>query len=158
MSLLISLKLRKSNSFLQLGIADPAPLRQLNQEFDGSLKLVWADTTNGTSSPTAQEIMDRVAAGFSDQQRGAMMKVDTPQAIVDECPQNFNLFSRCFAALSFQAIPEAGTINYTIYADQGLSYIDVEDHAGDFQKRLFPLQWAVDHVGRHEFFILQWCL
>ena len=37
-------------------------------------------------------------------------------------------------------------VNYTIFADAGLSSIDVVHHTSDFERRVFPLQWAVDQV------------
>lgn len=40
----------------------------------------------------------------------------------------------------------APPVNYTIFADAGLSSIDVEHHTSDFERRIFPLQWAVDQV------------
>lgn len=40
----------------------------------------------------------------------------------------------------------APPVNYTIFADAGLSYINVEHHTSDFERRIFPLQWAVDQV------------
>ena len=37
-------------------------------------------------------------------------------------------------------------VNYTLFADASLSSIDVEHHTSDFERRVFPLQWAVDQV------------
>jgi hypothetical protein len=37
-------------------------------------------------------------------------------------------------------------INYTIRADAGLGFIDVLNHKSDFERRILPLQWAVDSV------------
>ena len=41
---------------------------------------------------------------------------------------------------------ESKHVNYTIFADAGLSFIDVAHHTSDFETRIFPLQWAVDQV------------
>jgi ATP-binding cassette subfamily A (ABC1) protein 3 len=37
-------------------------------------------------------------------------------------------------------------VNYTIRADTGLSYINVEKHTGDLELRVLPLQWALDEA------------
>lgn len=37
-------------------------------------------------------------------------------------------------------------VNYTIFADAGLSYIELTNHGSDFEKRILPLQWSLDKV------------
>lgn len=94
--------------------------------------------------------MSRVTAGFTSSQLRAVKKVTTPDDISSACPQNLNLFSECFAAISFDGIVATGNdtsaINYTIRADGGLFHIDVQRHNSDYEKRILPLQWAVDQV------------
>lgn len=36
--------------------------------------------------------------------------------------------------------------NYTIRADAGLAYINVEKHTSDSELRILPLQWALDEA------------
>ena len=90
--------------------------------------------------------MSRVTRDFTPAQLSAVQQLESPDDIVDSCPQNFNLFSECFAAIAFNDIPESGPINYTIRADGGLFYINVEKHTSDFELRVLPLQWAIDQV------------
>jgi ATP-binding cassette subfamily A (ABC1) protein 3 len=41
---------------------------------------------------------------------------------------------------------DAEPVNYTIRADAGLYHIDVVKHSSDYEKRILPLQWAIDQV------------
>ena len=83
-----------------------------------------------------------------------MKQVSSPDDIPAACPQNFNLFSECFAAVAFYDIPANGSapVDYTIWADGGLTFVDVEKHRSDFEKRILPLQWAIDQVSCHRLF------
>jgi hypothetical protein len=95
--------------------------------------------------------MAHVTRGFTSSQLNAVKKAATPGDILSFCPQNFNLFSECFAAVAFNYLPtsanDTNPIDYTIRADGGLLHIDVVHHTSDFEKRVLPLQWAVDQVG-----------
>ncbi|KAF7436184.1 hypothetical protein PC9H_003010 [Pleurotus ostreatus] len=130
------------------GLGTAVPIPTLRDTYDASLAFVWADGTNGTNSPTPEEIMARVTAGFSDKQLGSVKKAASVADIPKLCPQNFNLFSECFVAIAFNDIPEGlnDPVNYTIRADAGLFHIDVERHTSDFEQRILPLQWAVDEA------------
>jgi hypothetical protein len=121
--------------------------------FDGSLTLVWADTTNGSFTPSPTQIIDRITSSFNPVQLAGIKKVADQAEILKACPQNFNLYSQCFAAVAFNPSPSPNTLpfNYTIYADGGLNSIDVEKHTSDFEKRVMPLQWAIDSVGVFDF-------
>jgi ATP-binding cassette, subfamily A (ABC1), member 3 len=44
-------------------------------------------------------------------------------------------------------LPPNSMLNYTIHLDAGLGFIDVVHHAGDYERRVLPLQWAVDSVS-----------
>jgi hypothetical protein len=93
--------------------------------------------------------MAHITSSFSPKQLRAVRKVASPSDIESECPQNFNLLSECFAAIAFNDIPaNGGPVNYTIRADAGLVYINVVKHTSDFERRILPLQWAVDQVRR----------
>lgn len=139
--------LLKPNNY---GIGSPVPIRPLNEAFDGSLTLVWADATNGARSPTPQDIMAHITRDFNSRQLGAIKRMNSPSDIPSACPQNFNLYSECFAAVAFNSWPtsENGSLplNYTIRADGGLAYIDVVKHTSDYELRLLPLQFAVDQA------------
>jgi len=98
--------------------------------------------------------MERITANFTTSQRAAVKKVN-PEDIYSECPQNFRGYTPCYAAIAFHNVPFpnasvpwlAPNVVYTIYADWGLGYINVEKHTGDLEKRIMPLQWAIDSVG-----------
>ncbi|KAG5653903.1 hypothetical protein H0H81_009495 [Sphagnurus paluster] len=139
--------LNKLNNY---GIGEPIPVFSLKDQFNGKSTLVWADGTDGTSVPSPADIMARITNSFTPYQLGAVKKVDSPAEIPLACPQNFNFLSQCFAAIAFNDIPANSSsgrpVNYTIRADSGLSFIDVVKHTSDFEKRILPLQWAVDQA------------
>lgn len=111
---------------------------------------MWADGANGIGSPSAQEIMAHITQNFTSSQLSAVKRVATPDDIPFSCPQNFNWLSECFAAVAFNYLPasrnDTTPINYTIRADAGLFHIDVVHHTSAFEKRILPLQWAIDQV------------
>ena len=111
---------------------------------------MWADGTDGTSNPTPEEIVSHITANFTHSQLTSVQQLSSPFDIPAACPQNFNFFSQCFAAIAFTNIPADGNasnpINYTIFGDAGLAFIDVVHHTSDFEKRMLPLQWAIDRV------------
>ncbi|KAF7354426.1 hypothetical protein MVEN_01131600 [Mycena venus] len=112
-------------------------------------KLVWVDTTDRNSSPSPTTIMARITSNFLTSQINAVKKVSTADEVLSECPQNFNGFSECYAALIFYDIPRdnaSAPIKYTIMGDSGLCRIDVKHHEGDYERRIMPLQWALDQV------------
>jgi ATP-binding cassette, subfamily A (ABC1), member 3 len=127
------------------GLGSAVPIARLTDVFDGSLALVWADDTNGTGVPSPDSIMSTITSGFTPAQLQGVKKVATPADIPSACPQNFNLFSECFAAVAFNDLPaianDTHSINYTIRADGGLYHIDVVRHSSDFERRILPLQW-----------------
>jgi ATP-binding cassette subfamily A (ABC1) protein 3 len=94
--------------------------------------------------------MSRIASNFDSRQHHALQHVESPDDIAPACPQNFNLFSECFGAVVFNALPQSAedptSVNYTIRADGGLYHIDVTGGKSDFEKRILPLQFALDQV------------
>ncbi|PPR02359.1 hypothetical protein CVT24_011703 [Panaeolus cyanescens] len=138
------------NRLNNYGLGSPVSIYSLQNQFDATTTLIWADGTNGSSNPTPQAIIDHITSNFTPHQLSAVRKLDNPADIPRTCPQNFNFFSECFAAIAFFDIPGSGstgrTVNYTIYADAGLTSIDVEKHTSDFEKRIFPLQWSIDQA------------
>ncbi|KAL5533846.1 hypothetical protein ACEPAG_306 [Sanghuangporus baumii] len=130
------------------GLGQPAAIRPLNDNIDTSLSLYWVDGTNGSGTPSPADIMARVTSGFTSRQMSTVHQLATRDDIVEACPQNFNLFSECFAAVSFDSFPSSAmdnaSLNYTIFVDGGLAHVDVEDHSSDYEKRVLPLQWAID--------------
>lgn len=120
--------------------------------------LIWADGTDGTSSPSPTAIISRITSNFTPNQLSAVKRLASPSDIPAECPQNFNFFSQCFAAITFTDIPANGSrpINYTISADSGLAFINVISHASDFERRILPLQWAIDQVVFISLFNISW--
>jgi ATP-binding cassette, subfamily A (ABC1), member 3 len=91
-------------------------------------------------------VIQRITSSFSDAQLQFVQQVDDPDDVPMSCQQNFNGFSECYAAIVFNSIDESSILNYTIHADAGLFFIDVQGHQSDFEKRVFPLQWAVDQA------------
>lgn len=118
--------------------------------FDGKTTLVWADSTDGNSSPSPKEIVSRLTANFTASQRAAVKQVNASD-IFASCPQNWRGFTQCFAAIEFENIPSLNEsirtwVDYTIYADFGLGHINVEKHTSDYEQRIMPLQWEIDKV------------
>lgn len=92
--------------------------------------------------------MALVTQSFSQRQRSAVKQVK-PSEIVASCLQNFNLISECFGAINFTHLTTASRqdtsdITYTLRADGGLFYVNVDQHTGDFEQKVLPLQWALD--------------
>ncbi|KAF8215745.1 hypothetical protein K438DRAFT_1901600 [Mycena galopus ATCC 62051] len=135
--------LLKPNNY---GIGSPIAVFSLQQQFRDAGTLLWADATDGNSQPSPTDIMARVTSGFGTSQLSAVKKASSAVELPFECPQNFNGFSECYAAVVFYDIPAEVTspVNYTILADSGLFHIDVVRHSSDFETRVLPLQWAVD--------------
>jgi len=134
---------------LQLGIYAPAAVRSFAETFDPAYKFVWADATTSQTSPSPIDIINRITSGFSDTQLSAVRRVETANDVPISCPQNFNQFSECYAAVVFHDIQSGSNIqglNYTIRADAGLAYVDVENHTSDVELRILPLQWALDEA------------
>lgn len=125
-------------------------IRDFGGRFDGSLQLIWADSTGGAGSPSADDIIAHITRGFNNKQLAAISQVETTDDIPAKCPQNFNLFSECFAGLSFEYLPsgliDTRPINYTILGNGGFGYINAIEHTSDYELYVLPLQWAVDQV------------
>ena len=128
----------------------PTPIFSLQTQFNGQTTLVWADGTDGTSNPTPAEIISHITTNFTHSQLTSVQQLSSPSDIPAACPQNFKKLSQCFAAIAFTNIPADGNasnpINYTIFGDAGLVFIDVIHHTSDFEERMLPLQWAIDQV------------
>ncbi|KAF8844179.1 P-loop containing nucleoside triphosphate hydrolase protein [Paxillus ammoniavirescens] len=139
--------LTKPNNY---GMGAPAPVYNFTNQFDGSLALKWADATNGTGDPSAGAIIAHITSGFNENQLRAVQQVASPADIPSNCPQNFNLFSECYAGIAFNYLPTSPTdttpIDYTISADGGLVYVNVHSHTSDFETRILPLQLAIDEA------------
>ena len=66
--------------------------------------------------------MDLITQSLRPEHRFAVKRVDTPDDIPFTCPQNFNLFSECFAAVAFTSFPNPGgnvTLDLTALANTG---------------------------------------
>ncbi|KAF8808210.1 P-loop containing nucleoside triphosphate hydrolase protein [Phlegmacium glaucopus] len=137
----------RQNNF---GLGTPVSIFSLQSRFDGKTTLVWADGTDGTSNPTPKEIISHITTNFTPNQLTSVKQLSSPLDIPATCPQNFRSFSQCFAAVAFTSIPADGNasnpINYTIFGDGALAFIDVKHHTSDFEMRILPLQWAIDQA------------
>jgi len=136
-------------------------VRDFRDRFDGSLKLVWADNTGGTGTPSADSIIAHITRGFNAKQLAAISKVETTDDIPAQCPQNFNLFSECFAGLSFDYLPsdpdDTSLIDYTILGNGGFGHVNAIQHTSDYELYVLPLQWAIDQVMWNARFSLGVC-
>ncbi|KAL0954635.1 hypothetical protein HGRIS_003590 [Hohenbuehelia grisea] len=131
------------------GLGTAIPVLTLHDQYDASLKFIWADATSGTSSPSASQIVERISAGFNKAQFQRMKQVLNPADIETECQPNFKQISDCWAAVIFNDAPSNNndtSIAYTIRADGGLTFIDVTRHTSDVEQRILPLQWAIDQA------------
>ncbi|KZV77822.1 hypothetical protein EXIGLDRAFT_634875 [Exidia glandulosa HHB12029] len=126
-----------------LGLGTIVPIDQLATVFDPDSRFIWVDASNGTSTPPAQQLIDRLTRDFSERQKSKVERVENAADVAGACPQNFQLYSECYAAL----IINPGTMNYTLRGDAGFFFVDVERHTSDFEKRVLPLQAAVDAVS-----------
>lgn len=127
------------------------PVFPLADTFDHSLYFPWVDNTNGTGALSADDIMARVTRGFSGKQLGATRKLTNEEMSV-LCTQNPSSKSQCFAGIIFEHIGAADSnfpVNYTIIADSSLGFVDVRGHKSDYERRILPLQWAVESVSAH---------
>ena len=113
---------------------------------------MWADGTQGSGDPSVFDVMSRITSDFNERQLSAIRQVSSPNDINIHCPQNFLLSSDCFAAIKFESSPTndstLDTFRYTILGDGSLTHIDTLQHASDYEKRILPLQWAVDSVSK----------
>jgi hypothetical protein len=95
--------------------------------------------------------MSKVVDGFTAAQLAGVKKVGSASDIPLACPQTLNQVSDCFAAIQFNSVNESlhnsvNVTSYTLISDGSRASIDVVDHRGDFEQKILPLQWAMDHV------------
>lgn len=133
---------------LQLGIGTTTSIPSLASVFQSGYHLYWVDATTGSSTSNAspQDIMSRVTQDFAPWQLAAVQQLESPADIPPACQQNFNGYSECWAAILFSDVEgfNERSINYTIRADAGLWYVNVQQHTSDVEVRVLPLQWALD--------------
>lgn len=129
---------------VQLGVGPPAAISPLADVYQTGYHFYWVDGTNGSATPAPKDIMARVTSGFAPWQLDTVKQLNSPGDIPPACQQNFNGFSECWASVVFSDIAGFTGVNYTIRADAGLRYIDVEKHTSDVEERVLPLQWALD--------------
>ncbi|KAH7105549.1 P-loop containing nucleoside triphosphate hydrolase protein [Auriculariales sp. MPI-PUGE-AT-0066] len=130
-----------------LGLGTIAPVKTLAEAFDPAFRLVWADATTGTASPSPHDIMQRLTRGLDAAQLDQVIREDNPDRVAENCPQNFQLYSECYAALIFTSPNTSSSdITYTLRGDAGFFFVDVVKHTTDFEKRVLPLQVAVDQA------------
>jgi len=135
-------------------MGSPEPIRLLRNEFDGKTIFYWADGTNGSGNPTPAQIMSHVTSDFTFAQLRSVKQLEKPTDIPLHCPQNFDGVSPCFFGVGFSdslandVAPffTQNVVNYTIYADSHISFVDPKHHTSDFEKRILPLQWSIDKV------------
>ncbi|KAH6912560.1 nod factor export ATP-binding protein I [Coprinopsis sp. MPI-PUGE-AT-0042] len=140
------------------GIGNPLAIRGLQEQFgDGSRPLVWADATNGTVSPTPEEIMDHVKATLSPEQQRGVRQVSSQYDIREACPIDLSRSPRCFFAVSFDSISDRlvnntqGTslVDYTFFIPPNALWpweVDVKNHETYEEQTSHPVQWAIDQA------------
>ncbi|KDR85851.1 hypothetical protein GALMADRAFT_389530 [Galerina marginata CBS 339.88] len=134
-----------------LGLGNAVPIFRVQDHFDGSRPIVWADNSGGSGYISAKNIMSHVTANFTSKQLAGVMQVQSDQALSDSCLSNFNGASGCFITVSFDAIPTASpsdirALNYTIRSDYGSHHVDVAKHTSDLETKVIPMQWAIDQA------------
>ncbi|KAG8916269.1 hypothetical protein FRC02_004091 [Tulasnella sp. 418] len=129
-----------------LGLGTGVPIYPLKDVFEG--KLMWIDATGGGGLPSAAQIMSAMTDSFSPTQKAQVHSTSRQEDLTVACPSNFNGKSSCFAAIIFTGVPTpqntSQPLQYTILSDPGLGYIDIKHHKGDVEKRLLPVQWAIE--------------
>lgn len=120
------------------------PLQNLSPDLDGE-KLV--SYISQASEPFGSRLLQATLQTAGLEERNIKhVRLDNPEDIRRECPQNLNGFSECFAALVFTEVdPDSQTLNYTLRADFGYGTVNTADPTkDDAQARLIPLQWSVE--------------
>ncbi|KAG8965929.1 hypothetical protein FRC03_012765 [Tulasnella sp. 419] len=132
---------------LKLGLGEVTTIPNLVTSFRTG-KLIWADLTGNTgSSPSleAQEVMSLITEGFDEGQMSRVIRISHADDLVTACPPNFQQVSDCFGAVLFDSPFTSRPLHYTILSNIGeFPQVDVENHVGVIETKLFPLQWAVD--------------
>jgi ATP-binding cassette subfamily A (ABC1) protein 3 len=107
------------------------------------------DATDGTSSPSPSQVISRITSSFTPTQQQHVRQLSDVSEISSTCPENFAGLSQCFAVVVFYDIPANGSADvvYTLQADAGLLYINVQKHTSQYEERVLPLQWAIDKVN-----------
>lgn len=89
-----------------------------------------------------RNIMKTALEGVSSE---SIHELDNANEIFDLCHENLNGFSKCYGAVQWNSIDEENKIyNYTIRANSGISYVNVDDGQSATDVYVMPLQWAVD--------------
>lgn len=134
------------------GLGQPAPIRSFSEAL-GSMPFYWLDRSGGIPNVdpnppfTSQAIMDILTSQLSPSQRSQIQRLNVETDLAFACPQSFTGLSGCFGAVVFDSLtsdPGTRSTNYTLRFDPGLNKVNVRDNSGDIEKRMFPLQWALD--------------
>ncbi|KAF8167282.1 hypothetical protein B0H34DRAFT_792024 [Crassisporium funariophilum] len=111
------------------GLGTAVPIARVEDHFDGSRPIIWADTTDGNGYITATQIMSHVTSKFTSIQLAAVKKAKDPQELDSTCLTNFNGVSPCYLTVTFEGIPTASkndlrAINYTMRMDSAVDIVD----------------------------------
>ncbi|PWN47688.1 hypothetical protein IE53DRAFT_390183 [Violaceomyces palustris] len=115
------------------------------------MPMYWVDQSP-PSDPTppfnSTQIMATLTSILEPSQRDRVKQVFSDADLAFSCPQAFNGLSTCFGAIQFNRIvpisSSTASVNYTLRFDPGLNKVKVNDNSGDVEKRVLPLQWALD--------------
>ena len=127
-----------------------SPIFSLEDHFDGSKPLVWADNTNGTGYISGKDIMNHVVTNFNLIQRAGIYEASSSE-LNKRCVMNFSGRSSCYITVTFDSIPPTSSngslgLQYTIRSDEGIYQVDVFRHTSALETKAIPLQWAIDNV------------
>ena len=134
-----------------LGLGDAVSVRPLADTL--SSPLYWLQNTNtstqGAAAPFgAAEVMDVIISAMPADKQSLIRRVESDIDLGLACPQAFNGLSSCFGAVEFTNFTSAGqnlaNVAYNLRFDPGLDRVEVSTNTGDAEKRILPLQWAVD--------------
>lgn len=87
----------------QLGEGHISSLQSIPPDLLGH-KMVWSPPPAALSNATLNNITDTLMATVLEGVHGDVVKVSNESLVEGECPQNFNLLSGCFMAVTFSQI------------------------------------------------------
>lgn len=131
-----------------------SPVLRIQDAFEGSQPIVWADNTDGTGFITATDIMNQFSKNFTSKQRNALKEVENTDQVRSTCILNFSGASGCFSTITFDTIPTASLndsrpVAYTVRYDNGaeVQNVDVTKLNNVFETKLLAVQWALDQAS-----------
>lgn len=109
-----------SADLVQLGKGHIAPLLPISRDLDNH-KLVWAPPASARQNATIATFIDTLMERALEGVEGHIVKVNGSNQVVRQCPENFNLLSECFAAVTFNGVDISNSLLVrSVFSHQGL--------------------------------------